>query len=92
MKLKLFPIILIASLVSCGNRAPSEEKEKEYVKYTVNFEQFDLGSKKMYQSQESGFDETLLAYFNQATDNLTTSFTATKNNRVKILKENMNWM
>ena len=82
MKLKLFPIILIASLVSCGNRAPS--KEKEYVKYTVNFEQFDLGSKKMYQSQESGFDETLLAYFNQATDNLTTSFTATKNNRVKI--------
>ena len=84
MKLKLLPIILIALLISCGNRASSKKEEKEYVKYTVNFEQFDLGSKKMYQSQETGFDETLLAYFNQATDNLTTSFTATKNNRVKI--------
>ena len=86
MKLKLLPIIFIASLVSCGHKSPSKEKEKEYVRYTVNFEQFDLGSKKMYQSQESGFDETLLTFFQQATDNLTTSFAATKDNRVKIEK------
>ena len=82
MKLKLLPIIFAVSLISCGSKTPSNPKE--YVRYTVNFEQFDLGSEKMYQSQEPDFDETLLTFFQQATDNLTTSFVATKDNKVKI--------
>ena len=81
MKLKLLPIFIALSVLGCQqNSIP----KKEYVQYKVDFEQFDLGGNKMYQSKQDGFDDNLLSYFQQATDNLTTSFTATKDNRVKI--------
>ena len=83
MKLKLLPIFIALSVLGCQqNSIP----KKEYVQYKVDFEQFDLGGNKMYQSQQDGFDDNVLSYFQQATDNLTTSFAATKDNRVKIEK------
>lgn len=82
MKRQFLSILFVLLTASCGTSTPS--KQKEYVKYTVDFEQFNLGTNKMYQSQEAGFDDTLLTYFQQATDNLTTSFISTKDNRVKI--------
>lgn len=82
MRVKFLPVIFAITMIGCSSS--SNTNNPKTISYTIDFEQFDLGNSKIYQSSETYFESTLLTYIQQATENTVTSFYATANNRVKI--------
>ena len=77
MRVKFLPVIFAITMIGCSSS--SNTNKPKTISYTIDFEQFDLGNSKIYQSSETYFESTLLTYIQQATENTVTSFYATAN-------------